>query len=160
MDWTSICECVACSHACLNSGWEANMTELQILCASLHKKMSVCTCVYLFLCSCVIQQWLRSVRRVGAPAHLISSLQGSLAVLHHCAEHDVRVLDHQPLHCLLVHLKSTHKDTKFQHYEHLGENKFNNGYYLSFSFFSAHFHWMWILRLSILSICSSCWYQL
>lgn len=50
MDWTSICECVAtCSHACLNSGWEANMAELQILCASVDKKWPMCSCV-LYVC--------------------------------------------------------------------------------------------------------------
>lgn len=48
---------------------------------------------------------------VGAPAHLIGSFQRSLTVLHHCTEHNVWILQHQSLHCLLVHLqqnKHTH----------------------------------------------------
>lgn len=89
-----VCDCVVTSsHARLNSEGEAAHTH-------------VCVCVSIKLRVSVIQWQLRRVRCVGAPAHLISSLQGSLAILHHCAEHDVWVLDHQALHSLLIHLEN------------------------------------------------------
>lgn len=68
-------------------------------------------CVSVKLQMSATQQQLRRVRCVGAPTHLISSLQGSLAVLHHGAEHNMGVLDHQPLHSLLVHLENTNTIT-------------------------------------------------
>ncbi len=55
MDWTFVCECAAtCSHACLNSGWEANMTGLQTLCVCVctQKRASVAMrlCVHVYVC--------------------------------------------------------------------------------------------------------------
>lgn len=86
----SVCVCMSCKN---------------VVCVSVHQKG---LCVDVHVCVGVIQQQLRRVGRVGAPAHLISSLQGSLAILHHRAENNVRVLDHQPLHRLLVHLQNKH----------------------------------------------------
>lgn len=54
MDSDFVCECVAtCSHACLNSQWEANMTELRILCAYTKKGLCIANVFYVLMCACV-----------------------------------------------------------------------------------------------------------
>lgn len=64
-----------------------------------------------------VERWYRRLgarRHIGCPAHLISSLQCSLAILQHSTEGYMWILLHQLLHCGLVHLQQKNRSCDVQ----------------------------------------------